>query len=56
MYEIKTEDVCKDFSNNKEMFDFRNYSAKSKYDNSNKLVVGEKKMKQLVLQLKKSLD
>ena len=41
MYEIKTEDVCKDFSNNKEMFDFSSYSTKSTYDNLNKLVVGE---------------
>ena len=40
MYEIKTEDVYEDFSNNKEMFHFSNYSAKSKYyDNSNKLVI-----------------
>ena len=31
MYEIKTEDVYKDFSKDKEMFDFSNYSAKSKY-------------------------
>ena len=39
MYEIKTEDVYEDFSNNKKMFDFSNYSAESKYyDNSNKLV------------------
>ena len=44
MYEIKTEDVYKDFSNNKEIFDFNNYSAKSKYyNNSNKLVVGKMK-------------
>ena len=44
MYKIKTEDVYKDFSNDKEMFDFSNYSAKSKYyDNSNKLVVCKKK-------------
>ena len=43
MFEIKTEDVCEDFSNDKEMFDFSNYPAKSKYyDNSNKLVVGTK--------------
>ena len=35
MYQIKTEDVYKDFSSNKEMFDFSNYSTKSKYyDNS----------------------
>ena len=40
MYEIKTEDVYKDFSNDREMFDFSNYSTQSKYcDNSNKLVV-----------------
>ena len=25
MYEIKTEDLCKGFSSNKEMFDFSNY-------------------------------
>ena len=27
MYEIKTEDVYEDFSMDKEMFDFRNYSV-----------------------------
>ena len=44
MYEIKTEDVYEDFSNDQEMFDFSNYSTKSKYyDNSNKLVVGKMK-------------
>ena len=43
MYEIKTEDVYKDFSNNKET-DFSNSSFKSKYyDNLNKLVVGKMK-------------
>ena len=31
MYGIKTEDVYEDFSSNKEMFGFSNYSAKSKY-------------------------
>ena len=42
MYEIKTEEVCKDFRNNKEMFDFSKYSTKSKYyDSSNKLVFGK---------------
>ena len=42
MYE--TEDVCEDFSNYKEMFEFSNYSIKSEYqDNSNKLVVGKMK-------------
>ena len=44
MYEIKSEDTYEDFSNNKEMFDFSNYSPRSKYyDNSNKLVVGKMK-------------
>ena len=42
IYEIKTEDVYKDFSNDKEMFNFSNYSTKSKYcDTLNKLVVGK---------------
>ena len=40
MYEIKTEDAYKDCNNVKEMFDFSDYSTKSKYDNSYKLVVG----------------
>ena len=44
LYEIKTEDVYVDFSSNKEMFDFINYSTKSKYyDDSNKLVIGNMK-------------
>ena len=44
IYEIKREDVYEDFSNDKEMFDFKNYSAKSKYyDNSNKIVVDKMK-------------
>ena len=45
MYEImKTEDVYEDFSNNKEMCDFSNYSTKSKYyGNSNKLAIGKMK-------------
>ena len=44
MYGIKIEDVYENFSNNKEMFDFSNYSTKSKYcGNSNKLVVGKMK-------------
>ena len=30
IYDIKTEDVYKDFSSNKEMFNFSNYSTKSK--------------------------
>ena len=37
MYEIRTEDTYENFSSNKEMFDFSNYSTDSKYyDNSNK--------------------
>ena len=44
MYEIKTEDVYEDYTSDKEMFDFSNYSTKSKYyDNSNKLVIGKMK-------------
>ena len=46
MYEIKTEDVYKIFCNDKKMFDYSNYSTKSKYyDNSNKLVVDKMKDK-----------
>ena len=42
MYENKTEDVYEQFSSNKEMFAFSNYSTNSKYyDNSNKLVIGK---------------
>ena len=41
MYEMKTEDVYKDFRKGEEMFIFSNYSVKSKYyDDSNKLVLG----------------
>ena len=44
MYETKSEELYKDFSNNENMFDFSNYSTKSKYyGNSNKLVVGKMK-------------
>ena len=44
IHEIKTEDVYEGFRNNKEMFDFRNYSIKSKYhNNSNKLVTDKTK-------------
>ena len=44
MYEIITEDVYEDFSKDKEMFDFSNYSVKSKYyDDSNTLVAGRMK-------------
>ena len=39
MYEMRTEDVDKEFSKDKEIFDFSNYSAESKFcDDSNKLV------------------
>ena len=30
-YEIKTEDVYEEFGSDKEIFDFSNYSTKSKY-------------------------
>ena len=47
MYEIKTEDVYEDFSNDKETFDFSNYSTQSKYYNSKK-----KKKKIVVYKMK----
>ena len=41
MHGIKTEDVYEDLSNDKEIFDYSDYSTRSKYyDNSNKLVIG----------------
>ena len=44
MYEIKPEDVYEDFSSNKEMFDFSNYSTNSKcYYGSRKFVIGKMK-------------
>ena len=44
MYEVKTEDAYENFSSNKELFDFSNYSIKWKYyNNSNKLVIGKMK-------------
>ena len=43
---LKTEDVYKDFSSNKEMFDSSNYSTKSKYYNDlNKLAINKLKDK-----------
>ena len=44
MYKIKAKDVYEDFSKDKEIFDFSNYSAKSKYHgDSKKLVAGKMK-------------
>ena len=44
MYKIKIKDVYKDFSKDKEMSDFRSYSAKSRcFDDSNKSVVEKMK-------------
>ena len=46
LYEIKTKDVYEGFNKDKEMFNFNNHSAKSKYyDDSKKLVVGKTKNK-----------
>ena len=40
MYEIKTEDIYEDFSRDKNMFHFSNYSTKWEYyDDSNKIVI-----------------
>ena len=45
MYEIKTKDVSEDFSSNKEIIDFGNYSTSwlKYYGNSNTLVIGKMK-------------
>ena len=44
VYDIKTKDVYEDVSKDKEMFDFSNYSPKSKYfADSSKLVAGKMK-------------
>ena len=44
MYEVKTKDVHQDFSMDKKMFHFSNYSDNKKYyDESNKLVVDKMK-------------
>ena len=57
MCKIKTEYVYKDFSSDKDMFDFSNYSTKLKYhDDSSKLVIGKINMKPVVLRLKNLLD
>ena len=54
MYEMKMEDVYEDFSKDREMFDFGNYSAESKYyDDSNKLVVGKMEYKTVGVAIKK---
>ena len=46
MYEIKMEHVYENFDSNKKIFDFSNYSTKSKYfDDSNKLIIGKMKDK-----------
>ena len=41
MYEIETEDIYNDFSKDKKLFDFTNYSVSKYYDHSNELVVGK---------------
>ena len=44
MHEIETKNVYRDFSWNKEMFNFVKYSPESKYyDDSNALVAGKMK-------------
>ena len=55
MSEIKAKDVYEDSSKDKKLFDFLDYSVKSKYyGNSNKLLVD--KMKDEMLLLKNMLD
>ena len=55
---MESEDVYEDFSSsNKEIFNFSNYSSKSKYyDGSNKLAIGKMKDEIEVFGLKNSLD
>ena len=54
MYEMKMEDVYEDFSKDREMSNFGNYSAESKYyDDSNKLVVGKMEYKAVGVAIKK---
>ena len=51
---IKTKDFFEDFSKEKDLFDFSNYSLKWKYyDDSNKFVVGKMKDEITDLVLKK---
>ena len=53
IYEIKTKDAYEHFSKGKQMFDFSNYSAKSKcHDDSNKLVVDKMKNKTAAVTIK----
>ena len=57
IYEIKTKYVYEKFSKDKEMFDFSNYSDKSKYyDDSKKLVVDEMKDKKGGVAIKKFIE
>ena len=57
MHEIKTEYVYEDFNSDKEMFDFSNYSTKSKYfDDLNKLVTGKMKDETGGMRLKNLLE
>ena len=44
-YEIKSEDVYKEFFKHKHLFDFRNFSKDSKfYDSQNEMVIGKMKV------------
>ena len=44
IHEIEADDIYEDFSTDKKMFDFSNYSAQLKYyDDSNKLVASKMK-------------
>ena len=54
MYEIKTKDVSEDFSSNKEIIDFSNYSTSwlKYYGNSNTLVIGKMKDEIRVIAIK----
>ena len=56
-YEIKSENVYKDFFKRKDLFDFSNYSKYSTfYDDTNKNVIGKMKDSMVVLLLINLLD
>ena len=60
IYEVKTEDVYENFSSNKKIFDFSDYSTKSKSQNTMMIHTNQSlekwKMKPEALQLKNLSD
>ena len=52
MYEIETKNIYDNFNENKKIFDFSNYSSKSKYCDPNTLVVGKMKDEMSSIEIK----